>query len=105
MNISPGGAEAIFSGGTDAHAAGAAGRRAQLLGLPPRISESRSEPSQIHSGSGKTTNSVLFVQMTMAVGLRFEVLLAALQHFVLLVLPAPLIIPPAFPTEILKGYI
>lgn len=105
MNVSRGGAEAIFSWGTDAHAAGAAGRRAQLLGLPLQISESRPEPSQIHSGSGKTTNSVLFVQMTMAVGLRFEVLLAALQHFVLLVLPAPLIIPPPFPMAILKGSI
>lgn len=41
----------------------------------------------------------------MAVGLHNEVLLAALQHFVLPALSPPLAIPPSFPTVILRGLI
>lgn len=41
----------------------------------------------------------------MAGGPHNEVLLAALQHFVLPALPPPLAIPPSFPTVILRGLI
>lgn len=39
----------------------------------------------------------------MAAGLHNEMLLAALQHFVLPALSPPLAIPPSFPTVILSG--
>lgn len=53
---------------------------------------------------GKNNQLVFFiVQMTMAVGLHNEVLLAALQHFVLPALSPLLAISPSFPTELLRG--
>lgn len=51
----------------------------------------------------KQSTWFFIVQMTMAVGLHNEVLLAALQHFVLPALSPLLAISPSFPTELLRG--
>lgn len=70
---------------------------------PAGTHEPWSEPFQIHKAVQKQSTCFLIVQMTMALGLHNEVLLAALQHFFLPALSQLLAISTSFPAEILRG--
>jgi len=98
----------LFSAGdgcTQTAAVGAAGGESPAAGTRSWTGEPRSEPSQTHSDCQWKSSRLgfMFVWITMAAGLHNDVLLAALQYFVLLAHLPPLAVPPSSPTAMLRG--